>query len=238
MADQNFNRDVIVVADLSGLSNKDKVEKIGVYGTLMTDNPLIVPNISPTGAILTTKVGLIEEMMLKHKTIEEILIALTKEIKKQIKEASDIVVKEWVPQVHKACNGNIVDITTLGFGVKNSKVLITPATRGRITNSNPIISNIDTSVHLKHDIFVINSKTVKLAKLVDALQTNVYGQIGGVVPNDVNKMVTFGIIDRGNYLHEFDPADLGKPVYYMAAYLSKKTRKPVAVSPLFSAFIG
>jgi len=238
MADQNFNKDVIVVADLSGLSNKDKVEKIGVYGTLMTDNPLIVPNISPTGAILTTKVGLIEEMMLKHKTIEEVLIALTKEIKKQIKEASDIVVKEWVPQVQKACNGNIVDITTLGFGVKNSKVLITPATRGRITNSNPIISNIDTSTHLKHDIFVINSKTGKLAKPVDALQTNVYGQIGGVAPNDVNKMVTFGIIDRGNYLHEFDPADLGKPVYYMAAYLSKKTRKPVAVSPLFSAFIG
>ena len=86
MADQNFNKDVIVVADLSGLSNKDKVEKIGVYGTLMTDNPLIVPNISPTGAILTTKVGLIEEMMLKHKTIEEVLIALTKEIKNQIKE--------------------------------------------------------------------------------------------------------------------------------------------------------
>ncbi len=236
MAD--LNKDVIVTADLSGLSIKDKLAKIGVYGKLMTDKPTIVTGIIPTGAAVTTKVGLVEAKMLKHKALEEDLVALTLEINNDIKELSDIIVKEWVPQVQKACAGDIILINELGFGVKNTKVLLTSATKGRVTNSNPIISDVDTTNHLKHGISVINSKTRRIAKPLDALQTNIYGQIGGVIPTDVSKMVTFGIIVRGSYIHEFADEDFGKPVYYIAAYISKKTRKPVAVSPVFSAFVG
>ena len=235
---ENLEKDVIVVADLSGIPAKQKVEKIGVYANLMTDNPTIVANISPTAAVLQTKVDLINAKFVKHKTMEEALMAFTKEINKDVKEASDVVVKEWVGQVSKACAGNILLIEKLGFGVKNTKVKLTTATRGRVTNSNPIISEVDSSVPNRHKIFVINSKTGKAGKPADALQTSVYGQIGGVTPNDVNKMITFGIIDRGVYIHDFDPADKGKVVFYIIAYISKKTKKAVAFSPVFMAYIG
>ena len=238
MTNKILNKDVIVVADLSGLSMKDKTERIGVLAQAMIDNPEIVPTISPSGVVVSASVEDINAKILLHKSMTEVLSAFTFEINGDLKKISDTIIKGWVPQVDKACAGDIEKIYKLCFGVKNTKSKITTKTKGKVTNSYPIITSVDGKIHLVHRLHIINSATQSTAKPIDALQVCVYGQIGGVEPTDVNKMLNWGIVERGNFEYTFDPADADKAVYYMAGYISNKTKKVVVASPVFKAFIS
>ncbi len=238
MTEKVFNKDVIVVADLSGLSMKDKTERIGVMAQAMIDNPEIVLNISPSGEVVSTNVEEVNAKILLHRSMEEALSAFTFEIKGDVKKLENGIVKVWMPQVEKACGGDIEKIYKLCFGVKNTKSKITTKTKGKVTNSYPIITSVDGKIHLVHRLHIINSATQSVAKPIDALQVCVYGQIGGVEPTDVNKMFNWGIVERGNFAYTFDPADIDKAVYYMAGYISSKTKKVVVASPVFKAFIS
>lgn len=238
MTDKILNKDVIVVADLSGLSMKDKTERIGVMAQAMIDNPEIVPTISPSGEIVSTGVETLNAKIHKHKSMTETLTAFTVEINGDLKKLSNTIIKGWVSQVEEACAGDIEKIYKLCFGVKNTKSKITTNTKGKVTNSYPIITGIDAKIHLVHILHIINSATQSVAKPIDALQICVYGQIDGVEPTDVNKMLNWGIVERGNFKYTFDPADIDKAVYYMAGYISKKTKKIEVASPVFKAFIS
>ena len=238
MSKKKLIKDVIVIADLSGLSIKDKTERIGVLADAMIENPEIISTITPTGAELKIQLGLVNVKILKHKSMGEALLAFTGEIQGDLKKISDVVVKGWVPQVEVGCAGNIELINRLCFKVKNTSSKITAATKGKVTNSYPIITGIDAKIHLVHILHIINSATQSVAKPIDALQVCVYGQIDGVEPTDVNKMLNWGIVERGNLKYTFDPADIGKAVYYMAGYISNKTKKVVVASPVFKAYIS
>ena len=85
MTDKILNKDVIVVADLSGLSIKDKTERIGVMAQAMIDNPEIVPTISPSGEIVSTGVETLNAKIHKHKSMTETLTAFTVEINGDLK---------------------------------------------------------------------------------------------------------------------------------------------------------
>ena len=119
MSKKKLIKDVIVIADLSGLSIKDKTERIGVLADAMIENPEIISTITPTGAELKIQLGLVNVKILKHKSMGEALLAFTGEIQGDLKKISDVVVKGWVPQVEVGCAGNIELINRLCFKVKN-----------------------------------------------------------------------------------------------------------------------
>ena len=110
MSKKKLIKDVIVVADISGLSMKDKTERIGVMAQAMIDNPEIVLNISPSGEVVSTNVEDVNAKILLHKSMSEALAAFTFEIKGDIKKLENGIVKVWMPQVEKACGGDIEKI--------------------------------------------------------------------------------------------------------------------------------
>ena len=150
----------------------------------------------------------------------------------------DIIINKWVLQVQEACGNNTKNIILLGFGLKGVDNGTSDEVVGMAVDSHPMISGIDTKVHLQQKLHIINNVTGGIKLPNDAKQINVYGQIDGIAPNNISTMINFGIARRGKYLHDFDVADIGKIVYYIVAYINKKTLKPMEMSPVMSAYIS
>jgi len=223
MSKKTFKKKVIVTANFGGLNETETTEKAEGYGTAMKANPDIVAGIKPTAVELLEKVGNVKSIALEYAEIVKSLKSKTEEFHIAQQEVKDIIVNQWVGQVQTACGDDTKSIKLLGFGIKGDDNSTSDDVIGKAVESFPIINSITSKAHLIHVLDIKNSETCKRRLPKDAKQTNIYGQIGGTTaPNDVTKMINLGIASKGKYTQTFDPADFGKPVYYIPAYISKK----------------
>jgi hypothetical protein len=156
---------------------------------------------------------------------------------------TNIFVEQWAPLVKTAIGNDPVKAKLLGWGIKSFDSGHTPTSAALakeiVIASRPEITRIDINVHLQHSIHIVNNISGKRRLPKGILRIDVYGQTGGTMPTDFSLMGrALGQASRGKFVHAFTMADVGKIQYYIAVYIDKKTKQPVAQSPVASAMIN
>ena len=77
---QEFEKEIIVIAQLTGLTEKEVLEKITTMGQKMKDNPDKVPGIKPEAGDLLAKTVSFSSLLTERDSMRASLKAKTKEI--------------------------------------------------------------------------------------------------------------------------------------------------------------
>ena len=239
MTQRRLIKKLIVTSNLQGLSAGRFVQRTKGIATAMTTNASLVNPILPLPATVTTMIEALEtlhedgiQMQIAQKENTQLVEAKTNEI-------LDIITSQWAPHVQIAADGDIAMVKLLGFSVKGDNSSNIAMLTGRAEDSHPIINNIDTNTHQQHTLGIINSITGTRKLPADAKHTNVYMQVGGLTaPTDYKKMEYAGIAQKGKFVTDFENADIGKTVYYVAVYIDKISLKALEYSPLMTAMIN
>jgi len=239
MTQRRLIKKLIVTSNLQGLSAGRFLQRTKGISNAMAANILLVTNILPLPATVITK---IEALEMLHEDGVQMQIAQkenTQLIESKTNEILDIITSQWAPQVQTAADGDIAKVKLLGFSVKGDNSSNIAMLTGRAEESHPIINNIDTNTHQQHTLGIINSITGTRKLPADAKHTNVYMQVGGLTPPaDYKKMEYVGIAQKGKFVTDFDNADIGKTVYYVAVYIDKISLKALEYSPIMTAMIN
>jgi len=238
MTKKKLSKKVIYTANLNGLNEADELKKIIAYGHAAKDNAELVPDIKPEAAELLGKTTIIDNKVTEHTNLMNQMKSLTEEINNLQAEAKNIVVDQWLPYVQENLSDDIEGGKKLGFGVRGLDNGTSPETIGKAAESHPVIIRIDMNVQLQHVLHIVNSETSKVKLPDDAEYLAVYRQIGGTPPIDIANMKEAGMAKRGKYASKFKAEDKGKIVYYILAYISKKTNEPLEMSPVYTAFVN
>ncbi len=231
---------LIVVSGIAGLRLTDFVLKVGGFATAATANPTIAPDLDPTPVALKLSVDALEKKIEDRVELEKQVKAKTVAINNAVEEITTDINDGWCLQIQEAVNGDVEKVKLLGFSIKGEGTGgVSTEIVGRASSSNAIISSIDSNAHMEHTIHVINSANGSVGVPPDAKSINIYMQVGGTVPpNDIDKMTYLGTIKRGKFVKEFTQDDIGKTVYYIVVYISRKTEKPMRYSPVVSATVN
>jgi len=239
MTQRRLIKKLIVTSNLQGLSAGRFLQRTKGIATAVAANVGMIINITPLPPAVITKIEGLEnlhelgiQMQITQKENTQLIEALTNEI-------LDIITSQWAPQVQIAADGDIAKVKLLGFSVKGDESANIAMLTGRAEDSHPIINNIDTNTHQQHTLGIINSITGTRKLPADAKHTNVYMQVGGLTaPTDYKKMEYAGIAQKGKFVTDFENADIGKTVYYVAVYIDKISLKALEYSPLMTAMIN
>ena len=234
-------KELILVSGLNKKTLGDFVLRTFVLTTAATDNPTIAPGLDPTSVIMTGKATSLDNFIKERAILEGAVAAKTV----QINELKDVITNDinnsWAPEAQKAVAGDIEKAKKLAWLIKGiyTGTAIAKAIVGNSTDSYPGISTIISNNHLQHKVCTRNNLNGKVARPLGVSRIEIYMQIGGLTPpTDVAKMQDAGTTSRGNLVINFDVADLGKVVYYIAVYIDLKTKKSLIQSPVMSATIS
>ena len=235
---KKLNKKLIVTSNLKGKNRLQFVKAVNIKIKAATDNNAIVPDLDPTPVQMQAKSDNLSGLLSLHKSLQ----AQMKSVIEQISQAKDDITNDinsgWVPYVQKKIAGDESKAKLLGYGVKGIDNGHSDEVVGKASNSCPFISRIDVNVHLQHTVFILNTESGKKKLPDDARQVDIYVQIGGEPPIGIKSMTYLGQAYRGKFINNFETADAGKTVYYIAVYISKKTRKPLEESRVVSAMIN
>jgi hypothetical protein len=232
-----LEKKIIVVANIGGLAETKFKLKVGSIVTAVKNNPTYVPNIVPSPEEVELELKNLDDLFINRGILSNLQKTNTINIEKSIYRLENIINSRWVNQVQNAPGITIARIIRLGLGIKGHINGKTKDVVGKASNSNPIITSVESKHHLQHTIHIFNSANGKTAKPADAKSLEIYMQIGGEMPTDTSKMHREGSAINGKYKETFKAEDLYKLVYYAAVYISKETLKPMIFSPVFIAVI-
>ena len=238
MTKKKLDKKVIYTANLGGLTEGDELLKITAYGQAVKDNPTLTTDIDPAATVLLAMTTAINAKFVERTNLMKQLKSLTEGINSQIDDARNIVLDNWLPFVQENHSDNIENGKKLGFGVKGQDNGTAPETKGKATESHPVIIRIDMNVHLQHKLHFVNSETSKPKMPKDAMDIAIYSQIGGVMPNDTANMKYDGPSTDNKFVKKFSADDLGKTVFYIVVYIGRKSKQPQGMSPVYSAVIN
>ena len=236
-----MGKKLIITSNLSGKHGARFIEKADTMVKGVVDNSTIVPAIDPATTVVEAKLVAMGALIASRTTHENTAKEITVQILAMEADIDNDITSQWVGQVQKAVKGDLAKVKLLGFGAKGIYTGKTPAKAivGNAYDSFPAIIEIDFKVHLRHIVLTRNSANGKKATPKDARSLEIYMQIGGLTPpTETSKMSHLGSATRGNIVHTFDEADLGKIVYYIAVYIDRKTKKQLILSPVMSATIN
>jgi hypothetical protein len=176
-------------------------------------------------------------------TLMEQMKQVTENIHKNGSAINDIFIDQWRSQTQVAIGGDASKAKLLGYGIKGvdtGHITTTVALeKGIAISSRPVIVDITVNTHLMHILHIHNNITGKRRLPKGILRIDIYGQTGGAAPTDYSLMGrALGQASRGKFVHTFQLADVGKIQYYIAVYIDKKTKQPVAQSLVVSGIIN
>lgn len=245
----------ILTSDFPHTEEK-KLEKEIAMVKAEIDNPTYVPGLNPATAAVQSKITAVTDpstgYIVQRHTARALEKTLTGKINDAIEAVQDIITRQWMPQAEAALKSDpdkINKAKTLGFGVKTVDTghvdIITAKTKAAATESTPVIVAADINVHGQHTLTIHDSHTKKAKLRVDVLRIDVYGVTSDTVPAGLSDLIAKG----GGYLGQ--AGKLGKFVHtyttvagskqteqYIAVYVGKATKKPIAESPVKSAFMN
>ncbi len=234
-------KELILVSGLKGLSIGNFIARVLGLAKAATDHPLIAPDLDPVPANIKIKANAITVTIGERTALQTEVKAKTASISAAKSELTNLINNSWAPQAQLAIAGDIELAKELAWFIKGVDTGEAPvkAIVGNATNSYPSIQKIESSTHLQHTVFTRNSANGKAGVPKDAKSIEIYMQVGGLTPPvDTKGMTHLGSATRGNLVNNFDAADLGKTVYYIAVYFDKKTKKALTLCPVMSAVIS
>jgi hypothetical protein len=227
---------LIVVPDLKDLNDQEFVTNVTAKIQLEIDNPLIVPGLSPTALIMQGKLAAMLAKMNERTILMTQLHEKSTEISLMKKEINDNMVDDWAKQIQTAVAGDLSKVQLLGFHARGDGH---DSDTVSVNNSHPLITGIDTNVHLQHTLNIINSVSGKARLPHDALQLAIYEIMSEAEPpDDLRLWRSLGIAKRGKYINHFASDEYGKTVWYMAVYISKATLLPAELAGKVRAIVS
>ncbi len=226
-----------VVAKVSELTESDFIKDVKKKSNAQTEYPDIVEELSPSAATVS---GKIEDMETKISERDSLLLEAktkTSEINAIRKEVTGYMTKKWAPQIQEAVTSKS-QVSLLGFYVKGDNPSDPPSPEVA-----PLVTKIETNVPGRHTLHFVDSVLLKKALPPSILRIDVYGQTGGTQPADLPQLIAngggyLGEADKAKYVNTFaNSTNKGKTEFYIAVYISKKTKKPFSYSIVYSAVI-
>ena len=207
-------------------------------------NPTYVSGLNPTPAEVITQIEALQGLVTLRDTLLEQVKTITEKIHLADDALTTVFTDGWAPQAQTAIAGDTTKAKTLGYGIKGTDTGHTPINTAiaKVLESSPLIGKIDINTHLQHTLHILNDATGKKKLPVGILRIDVYGVTGGNEPADLAALITagggyLGEATAGKFVNAFT-GNVGKIEYYIAVYVDKKTKKPVAQSPVASALIN
>jgi hypothetical protein len=237
-------KELILTANISELTEVEKLNKETAIANAHAANPTVVPGLTPTPSSVLTLINTQNGYYTQRETLREQLKQVTKLIHTGDENLNNIFVNQWRSQTQTAIGSDESKAKLLGWGIKNIDSGHTPTdatvSKEIVLASLPVIIKIDLNSHLLHILHIRNNITGKRKLPAGILRIEIYGQIGGTLPTDYSLMGrSLGQASRGKFTTtQYPLADVGKVVYYIAVYISKKTKQPIAQSPVASAIIN
>lgn len=235
---KKLSKKLIVTVNFDGLSEPKLGQKMTDMATAAQNNPTIVPGLTPTPASVLAKILARQTLLTQRDTLRASQKQNTEQIHQAETDLKNIFTDQWATQVQLAIGTDASKAKLLLFGVKGEDSGHSDVVVAKAANSHPMISRIDSNVHLQQTLHTNNSISGNNKLPDDAKQIDIYEQIGGTAPADIKLMTHVGIAKRGKFINHFEAADLGKTVFYIAAYIDKKTLKPLELSPVASAIVN
>jgi len=220
------------------------------------DNPGFVPGLNPAASAVQSQITTITDpgtgFMAQRDTARALEKTLTAKITKAVDNVQDIITRQWMPQAEAVLKNDpdkINKAKTLEFGIKtvdSGHVDSTTAkTRAANTESTPVIVSADINVHNQHTLVIHDSHTKKFKLRPDVLRIDVYGVTSDTAPAGLSDLIAKGggylgqAGKGGKFVHTYtaDPAKK-QTEHYIAVYVGKATKKPIAESPVKSAFMN
>ena len=228
----------IVVPDVSKLTEEEFVVEIDLKSQAMEDNDTTVPGINPTPTVVKDKLQIVVGEMKDRELLRSDIKEKDENITTGIKEISDIMNNQWANQIQNALNITKGKVEALRFKVKGTGEVI-PLPEGCV----PLNDKIDLNIAGQHTLYFVDSIKHKRALPTGIARIDVYGQTGGTAPTNLIELIAngggyLGEADRGKYKNVLASGNKGKIEYYIAVYISKKTKKPFSYSIVFSAPIN
>lgn len=238
-----LEKKLILSSDLSGKTEAEKANRELELATAHQNNPTLVPGLNPTPSSVISQINAKNALFTQREYLRDQLKQITEDIHIADKAITAIFVDQWASQVKTAIGNDASKAKLLGWGIKNidSGHITTGVAMAKeiILASHPNISRIDFNVHQQQSIHIVNNITGKRRLPKGILRIDIYGQTGGTMPTDYSLLGRpLGQASRGKFVHTFQLADVGKIQYYIAVYVDKKTKQPVAQSPVASAIIN
>ena len=237
-------KELILTANIHGLTEVEKINKETAIANAHQANPTVVPGLTPTPASVLSLISTLTGYYNLRESLREQLKQVTKEIHTSDENLNNIFVNQWRPQTQTAIGSDESKAKLLGWGIKAQDTGHTPVAaateKAIVLASLPVIVRIDLQTHLQHALHIHNNITGKRKLPAGILRIDIYGQTGGTMPIDYSLMGrALGQASRGKFVTPLHPvADVGKIVYYIAVYIDKKTKQPIAQSLVVSAIIN
>ncbi|MEI8203720.1 MAG: hypothetical protein WCH34_11940 [Bacteroidota bacterium] len=227
---KKLKKKLILVLNFAGLTVKQKIEKMTAIKTAHADNPTIVPNLLPTTTTVEDLITEVYGLFAEHDVVAGQLTTITSKINQKTDALVDIYVSKWATETQIAIAGDETLAKKLNYDIKGD---VAPS--GKLEDTAPSIIEISNNKHGWHDLKIINIDSQKKRLPKGALRIDIYGQTGGTEPTDLASLIAngggyLGEATKGKFRHEFPSGNKGKTEFYIAVYISKKTKKPVSQS--------
>ncbi len=237
MTKKKLKKEVLVTANQSDLTESefmtDSYDKIGAA----TDHSSIV-TLDPLPAAVKTMLDGLAAKMSKKVALEQEHKSLTTEIHEGSDDVRKIFARQWAVQIETAIGDDYSQAQLFKFGIKNVDNGKTDNPLATAANSLPVITRILNDVEMQHTIFFLNSLTGNVAIPDGGDHIDVYEWTGeGMPPRDLKKLTYLGVAKYGKFVNIFAPDDKGKTIWYIAVYVSKKTKTANQLSVAESSIV-
>ena len=234
-----LNKEMEVIAGISGTPIGTQLKTAEGICDAIIANPTVA-TVTPTALSVKTKIAGILLLEIEKTDYMKKVNSITEQINAETREVRVTINSQWCSQVQATPGITAADVLLIGMKIKGEGAGgVEAKVVNKASESNPLISKIESNLHMKHKIHIINSAKGNKGIPPDASACIVYMQIGGTtLPTDIDKMTYVGKISNGSITRDFKPEDVGKIVYYIAVYIDLKTDEPMIYSPVASALIN
>jgi len=228
---------LILTVNLHGLKEQDKLQKFTDMQVAHQNNASWVPGLTPTPAVVATQITTAKGYLTQRNNLREQLKQVTEQYHLAETSLTNTFIA-WAGLAQTAIAGDTTKAKALGYGIKGQ------GPKEPIEDeSDPVIVKIDINVYGQHTLHTQNNLTGKRKLPAGIARIDIYGQTGGTLPSDLTQMIAngggyLGEAAKGKYVNILPTGNTGKAEYYIAVYVSKKTKKPVAQSVVASAIIN
>jgi len=223
----SLEKKLILTALLVGLKYSNFRKRIIAILKGQEDAP--IAGLTPTPASVQTDLDDLDDIVANGEALKLQQIANTEAYNAKTKKIRNEITDEWMPKVQTACAGDVEKAKGWGFGVKDvyNGHSQSPVS---VTNSYPLVTDIDYNNHLQQTIYLVNNTTEDVNIPDDAESLQAYETFDQANTTDVKKMMHLGRVKHGKITNHFHSEELGKEVWYVFVYVPKDEN----VSPILS----
>jgi len=229
MSKKKLNKELIATTNQDGLSEamliQDCDDKINVH----IQDATIAPDLDPTPQAMQIKMTGIKTKVTNRNYHQQQAKQLTGEITVDLDDMKSLFARKWATYLESIPGMTVETLKLCKFGSKGI-YNAHPGTNVSVTESEPVIIELDDSRHLEIMITIINSKTKSVALPPDAKNMQIWYAAGDVFPTDLSAAHFLGNAPHGKFTAHFPIEMVGQNVCFAAIYEPKVAGASVVIS--------